>query len=85
MFKTTVRIEGMMCPMCEAHVNDAVKKALPEVQKVKSSHKSNETIIISEKEYSTEQLKEVIDASGYKVISSESEPYEKKGIPFFGR
>lgn len=27
MIKTTVQVEGMMCGMCESHVNDAVRKA----------------------------------------------------------
>ena len=25
MIKTTVKVDGMMCGMCESHVNDAVK------------------------------------------------------------
>ena len=25
MWKYTLRVEGMMCGMCEAHVNDAVR------------------------------------------------------------
>ncbi len=85
MFKTTVKVEGMMCPMCETHVNEAVKKEFPEVQSVKSSHKKNETVIISEKEYSEEDLRTVIDKSGYKVISSESTPYDKKLFSLFGK
>ena len=27
MIKTTVKVDGMMCGMCESHVNDAVRKA----------------------------------------------------------
>ena len=27
MEKTTVEVSGMMCGMCEAHINDAVRKA----------------------------------------------------------
>ena len=27
MYKTTVTVEGMMCHMCEKHVNEAVSKA----------------------------------------------------------
>ena len=26
MIKTTVKVDGMMCGMCESHVNDAVRK-----------------------------------------------------------
>ena len=47
MFKTTVGIEGMMCGMCEAHVNDAIRKAF-DVKKVKASRKDNNAEIISE-------------------------------------
>ena len=27
MIKTTVKVDGMMCGMCESHVNDAVRRA----------------------------------------------------------
>lgn len=37
MVKITVGVKGMQCGMCEAHVNDAVRKAFP-VKKVTSSH-----------------------------------------------
>ena len=37
MIKTTVKVDGMMCGMCESHVNDAVRKAF-HVDKVTSSH-----------------------------------------------
>ena len=29
MWKYTVEVNGMMCGMCEAHVNDAIRKAFP--------------------------------------------------------
>ena len=38
MIKTTIKIEGMMCGMCEAHVCDAIRKAVPYAKKVKASH-----------------------------------------------
>ena len=82
MFKTTVKIDGMMCSMCEAHINDAVRKKLT-VKKVTSSHKKGETVIISEGEITKQELSGVLDETGYKVISVTSEPYEKKGL--FGR
>lgn len=37
MVKTTLKIDGMMCGMCESHVNDAIRNAFP-VKKVTSSH-----------------------------------------------
>ena len=27
MVQTTLKVDGMMCGMCESHVNDAVRKA----------------------------------------------------------
>ena len=29
MLKITLGVDGMMCGMCESHVNDAVRKAFP--------------------------------------------------------
>ena len=52
MIQTTVKVEGMMCGMCEAHVNDAVRKAIP-VKKVTSSHTKGETVILTEEEVVT--------------------------------
>ena len=37
MTEITLKIDGMMCGMCEAHMNDAVRNAL-KVKKVTSSH-----------------------------------------------
>ena len=37
MVQITLKIEGMQCGMCEAHVNDAVRRTFP-VKKVTSSH-----------------------------------------------
>ena len=36
MFRTVVKIDGMMCGMCESHVNDTVRK-VGAVKKVTSS------------------------------------------------
>ena len=47
MLKITVQVDGMVCGMCEAHVNDAVRKAFP-VKKVASSHSKGETVILTE-------------------------------------
>ena len=47
MFETIVTVGGMMCGMCESHVNDAIRKAFP-VKKVTSSHKKGETVILTE-------------------------------------
>ena len=45
MWKYTVRVDGMMCGMCEAHVNDAIRKNFA-VKKVSSSHSKGETVVV---------------------------------------
>lgn len=79
MIKTTLKIDGMMCGMCEAHINDCVRQHF-KIKKVNSSHSKNQTVIISECELDAQQLKNVIESTGYNVLEVQSEPYEKKGI-----
>ena len=75
MIKTTVKIDGMACSMCEAHINDAIRKAFPV-----SSHTKKESVILSETPIDPEALRAAIDATGYTYLSSSSESYVKKGI-----
>ena len=59
MIRTTVQISGMVCGMCEAHVNDAVRSAF-QVKKVSSSRSKGETVIESEKPLDHEKLRQII-------------------------
>lgn len=79
MVKTTLKIDGMMCSMCETHINEAVRKVV-EAKKVKSSHKKGETVIISEDNLDEQALREAIKNTGYDLLGMTSEPYEKKGL-----
>ena len=47
MYETKVKIDGMMCGMCESHINDAIRNAFS-VKKVSASHSKGEADIISE-------------------------------------
>ncbi len=63
----TLKIEGMMCPHCEARV----KKALEELKEVDSavvSHENDSAVVILNKEISDKKLKKAIEAQGYTVI-----------------
>ena len=82
MVKITLDIDGMACGMCEAHVNDAVRKAFP-VKKVTSSHSKEKTEIVAEEPLNEEKLKAAIEATGYRVTAVRTEPYEKKGFSLF--
>lgn len=79
MRKITLKIDGMMCAMCESHINEAVRRAFP-VKKVASSHAKGETVIISETDIDEEVLRAAVNKTGYKVLSCKTEPYEKKGL-----
>jgi len=83
MIKTTVKVDGMMCGMCESHVNDAVRNAI-EVKKVSSSHKKGTTEILTEQSVDEEKVKAAIEATGYKVLGiTTGEAEEKKGFSLF--
>ncbi len=79
MIRTTLKIEGMMCSMCEAHINDTIRAAF-KVKKVTSSHGKGETVILSETPLDKEKLKSVVSDTGYSVTEIKEEPYENKGF-----
>ncbi len=83
MVKTTLNIEGMMCGMCEAHVCDAIRKAVPSAKKVSASRSKGEASFLTEDEVDAERLKAMIDSTGYACLGVDSAPYEKRGL--FGR
>ena len=82
MVKISLGVDGMMCGMCEAHTNDAIRNNF-KVKKVSSSHTKGETEIIAPEQIPKEELEKVIAATGYKLTSYSVEPYKKKGL--FGK
>lgn len=83
MVKTTLKIDGMMCSMCEAHINDVIRKTVPGAKKVSASHAKGEASFLTEEAADENRLKDAIAATGYTCLSVTAEPYEKKGL--FGR
>lgn len=83
MQKITVKIDGMMCGMCEAHICDAIRRAFPEAKKVRASRGRGEATFLSEDGIDENILKKTIDDTGYTFRSSSSEPHRKHG--WFGR
>ena len=79
MDKVILKIDGMMCAMCEAHVCDAIRKAVPEAKKVAASKGKKEASFLTEEAVDLDTLKAAIDATGYTCLAIESQPYEKKG------
>ncbi len=85
MIKTLLRVDGMACGMCEAHVNEAVRKTFPKIKKVTSSHAKGTTEILSDEPLPQKALTDAINATGYTVVGFSQEPYEKKGFRLFGK
>ncbi len=80
MIKTTLKIEGMVCGMCEAHISEAIRKAVPSAKKVTASRSKKEASFLTEEPVESAVLKEVIDATGYRCLEVESAPCKKKGL-----
>ena len=78
MLKITMEIDGMMCGMCESHINDAIRREF-KVKKVTSSHTKRQTVILTEKPLDEDRLRKVIYETGYKVMSIETVEEEKRG------
>lgn len=80
MIKTVVKIEGMACSMCEAHISDTIRKSFPDAKKVMASHKKGEASFMTEDVPEEDTLKKAIEETGYTFVSIKSEPYVKKGL-----
>ena len=79
MIRITVKVDGMMCGMCEAHVNDAIRKHLT-VKKVTSSRKKKETVILAEQDIPDDRIEAVIRDSGYTPLELAREEEKPRGL-----
>ncbi len=80
MIKTTLKIEGMMCGMCEAHICDAIRRTVPSAKKVVASRTKKQASFLTETSIDEECLRKVIKDTGYDCLSMETELYEKKRL-----
>ncbi|MBR2634153.1 MAG: heavy metal translocating P-type ATPase [Clostridia bacterium] len=62
-----MKIEGMMCPHCEAHVKRALE-ALEGVEEASPSHERKEARLRLSAEVSDKLLKETVEKEGYRVL-----------------
>ena len=74
MIKITVKVEGMMCPRCEAHAKEAISEAMS-TKSISASHERSEVVIIA-KEYNEDTIREAIAKAGYKAFEITNEPYK---------
>ena len=70
--------------MCEAHINDAIRKVFS-VKKVTSSHRKGITELLIQDPVDTQLLKHAVEECGYKVLGIHCEPYERQGFSLFKR
>ena len=80
MNQVTLKVEGMMCGKCEAHVNEAVEKAVPGAKKVRSSHETGETSFRTDAEIDNDAIIAAVGEAGYTVTDVNVTPVEKKGL-----
>ena len=64
----TMKIEGMMCPHCEARVKKALE-ALDGVTEAIVSHKQDQAIVSMDMELSDDILKKAVEDQDYTVVS----------------
>lgn len=62
-----MKIEGMMCIRCEAHVKKALE-ALPQVESAQASHTDGTAIVILKENVADDVLKKVVEDEGYTVL-----------------
>ena len=80
MIETTVKISGMMCGMCEAHVNDTIRSKF-QVKKVSSSHSKGRAVILSGQPLDEDALRAAIAETGYEATAVSARPVaEGKGL-----
>jgi len=80
MNKITVKVEGMMCGMCEAHVSDTIRNTFADAKKVKASRAKGEVTFLTEEALDSEKIAKAINDTGYTFVSAEAEPYVKRGL-----
>lgn len=66
--KKTLKIEGMMCPHCEATVRKALEE-LSQVESAEVSHEKGLAVVTLSADISDELLRKTVEDKGYKVLS----------------
>ena len=79
MIQTTIGVDGMMCEMCEAHINDVIRRTFS-VKSAKADRKKKRCVVVSEEPLDEDAVREAIEKTGYEFTSIASEPYQKKGL-----
>ncbi len=65
--KKTMKIEGMMCPHCEARVKKTLEE-MAQVAKADVSHVEGTAVVTFAEDVENDVLKKIIEDQGYKVV-----------------
>ena len=63
----TIKINGMMCTKCEAHVKKALEE-LPEIDQATPSHEADEAVLQLNAEVSEEAIRKAVEEAGYELV-----------------
>jgi copper chaperone CopZ len=69
MYEYQVGIEGMMCGMCETHIADTIRKAVPDAKKVKASRRKKLAAFRTEQKLNETALRQSITNIGYTMTN----------------
>ena len=64
----TLKIQGMMCPKCEAHVKDALEQ-VPGVQSATVSHTAGTAVVTMNEKVEDRDLTDAVEHAGYTVLN----------------
>ena len=62
-----IKVEGMMCPHCEAHVKKALE-AIPGVSEAVASHTAGTATVTLSADVDVAVLRAAVEAQGYKTL-----------------
>ena len=77
MNKFILGIDGMMCSMCEAHLQDAIRKSI-KAESIKASHIKNNLVVITSQELSEDDFHKILDSTGYRITAFKKDVAVKK-------
>ena len=63
----SVKINGMMCPHCEARVKKCLEE-LPEVESAEVSHEAGTAVLTLNSAIADEKIRETVEAAGYEYV-----------------
>ncbi|MBF1137480.1 MAG: heavy-metal-associated domain-containing protein [[Eubacterium] sulci] len=63
--KVTLKVEGMSCGMCEAHVCETIRKAVPDAKKIKASKRKGTATFVTDSNPNEYELAKAIEETGY--------------------